>query len=67
MARFRVLGQLTTSSPGNGDGTHRVLEVNDTPWSDQGELNGFHPTNDAAYNVIRDAAKALNPDLRKMN
>ena len=42
------------------------LQVKDIPWSDQGELNGFHPTNDAAYNVIRDTAKALNLDLRKM-
>lgn len=42
------------------------MDVKDIPWSDQGELNGFHPTNDAAYNVIRDTAKALNLDLRKM-
>jgi phosphonate transport system substrate-binding protein len=42
------------------------LQVKNIPWSDQGELNGFHPTNDAAYNVIRDTAKALNLDLRKM-
>jgi len=42
------------------------LEVKNVPWSDQGELNGFHPTNDAAYNVIRDTAKSLNLDLRKM-
>jgi len=42
------------------------LQVKDIPWSDQGQLNGFHPTNDAAYNVIRDTAKLLNLDLRKM-
>jgi len=42
------------------------LDVKDIPWSDQGQLNGFHPTNDAAYNVIRDTAKLLNLDLRKM-
>lgn len=42
------------------------MEVKDIPWSDQGQLNGFHPTTDAAYNVIRDTAKALNLDLRKM-
>ena len=42
------------------------LEVKDIPWSDQGQLNGFHPTNDVAYNVIRDTAKLLNLDLRKM-
>jgi phosphonate transport system substrate-binding protein len=42
------------------------LEVKNVPWSDQGELNGFHPTNDAAYDVIREASKSLNLDLRKM-
>lgn len=42
------------------------LQVKDIPWSDQGLLNGFHPTNDAAYDVIRDTAKLLNLDLRKM-
>ena len=42
------------------------LQVKDIPWSDQGLLNGFHPTNDAAYNIIRDTAKVLNLDLRKM-
>lgn len=42
------------------------MQVKDIPWSDQGQLNGFHPTNDAAYNVIRDTAKLLNLDLRKM-
>ncbi|QSI30037.1 phosphonate ABC transporter substrate-binding protein [Variovorax sp. RKNM96] len=42
------------------------LQVKNIPWSDQGELNGFHPTNDAAYNIIRDTAKVLNLDLRKM-
>jgi len=42
------------------------LEVKDIPWSDQGLLNGFHPTNDAAYNIIRETAKTLNLDLRAM-
>jgi phosphonate transport system substrate-binding protein len=42
------------------------LEVKDIPWSDQGTLNGFHPTNDAAYDIIRDTAKILNLDLKKM-
>jgi phosphonate transport system substrate-binding protein len=42
------------------------LQVKDIPWSDQGLLNGFHPTNDAAYNVIRDTAKILKLDLGKM-
>ncbi|MBP6018306.1 MAG: phosphonate ABC transporter substrate-binding protein [Burkholderiaceae bacterium] len=42
------------------------LDVKDIPWSDQGMLNGFHPTTDSAYDVIRDTAKVLNLDLRKM-
>ena len=42
------------------------LQVKDIPWSDQGMLNGFFPTNDAAYNVIRETAKSLNLDMRKM-
>lgn len=42
------------------------MDVKDIPWSDQGMLNGFQPTNDAAYNVIRDTAKLLNLDLKKM-
>lgn len=42
------------------------LQVKDIPWSDQGLLNGFHPTTDAAYDVIRDTAKILNLDLKKM-
>ena len=42
------------------------LDVKDIPWSDQGLLNGFHPTNDAAYDIIRETAKTLNLDLRKM-
>lgn len=42
------------------------LEVKDIPWSDQGLLNGFHPTNDAAYDVIRETARVLKLDLRGM-
>lgn len=42
------------------------LQVKDIPWSDQGLLNGFHPTNDAAYNIIRETAKILNLDLKQM-
>lgn len=40
--------------------------IKDLPWGDQGVLNGFQPTNDAAYDVIRDTAKTLNIDLRSM-
>nr|WP_235514808.1 phosphate/phosphite/phosphonate ABC transporter substrate-binding protein [Acidovorax sp. Root217] len=42
------------------------LDVKDIPWSDQGMLNGFHPTNDKAYDIIRETAKVLNLDLRAM-
>lgn len=42
------------------------LEVKDIPWSDQGLLNGFHPTSDAAYDVIRETARVLKLDLRGM-
>jgi phosphonate transport system substrate-binding protein len=42
------------------------LQVKDIPWSDQGLLNGFHPTTDAAYDVIRETAKILKLDLKKM-
>jgi phosphonate transport system substrate-binding protein len=41
-------------------------EIKDLPWGDQGMLDGFQPTTDAAYDPIRDAAKVLDLDLRKM-
>ena len=43
-----------------------LANVKDLPWGDQGVLNGFAPTNDAAYDVVRDTAKALKLDLRSM-
>lgn len=43
-----------------------LANVKDLPWGDQGVLNGFQPTNDAAYNIIRDTAQALKLDLRSM-
>ena len=43
-----------------------LANVKDLPWGDQGMLNGFQPTNDAAYDVVRDTAKALKLDLRSM-
>ena len=43
-----------------------LANVKDLPWGDQGVLNGFQPTDDAAYNVIRDTAKVLKLDLRSM-
>lgn len=42
------------------------LNIEDITWADQGKLNRFVETNDAAYDVIRDTAKALNLDLKKM-
>ncbi|MBB2496194.1 phosphonate ABC transporter substrate-binding protein [Aquipseudomonas ullengensis] len=43
-----------------------LASMKDVPWGDQGMLNGFQPTNDAAYDVVRDTAKVLNLDLRSM-
>jgi phosphonate transport system substrate-binding protein len=43
-----------------------LANVKDLPWGDQGVLNGFQPTNDAAYNVVRDTATVLKLDLRSM-
>ena len=41
-----------------------VMEL--APWGDQGLLNGFQPTTDAAYDVVRDTATVLDLDLGKM-
>lgn len=43
-----------------------LAEIKDLPWGDQGLLDGFAPTNDQAYDVVRQTAKALNLDLGKM-
>ena len=43
-----------------------LAEIKGLPWGDRGELNGFAPTNDQAYDVVRNTAKALNLDLGKM-
>ena len=40
--------------------------LKDVKWGDQGVLNGFQPTNDAAYDVVRETAKVLKLDLRSM-
>lgn len=40
--------------------------IKDVKWGDQGVLNGFVATDDSAYNVVRDAAKILNLDLKGM-
>jgi len=41
-------------------------EIKDVPWGDQGMLDGFQPTRDAAYDVVRDTAKVLDLDLRRL-
>ena len=43
-----------------------LADVKDLPWGDQGVLNGFAPTNDAAYDVVRQTAKVLKLDLGSM-
>ncbi|BEG77048.1 phosphate/phosphite/phosphonate ABC transporter substrate-binding protein [Achromobacter xylosoxidans] len=40
--------------------------IKNVPWGDQGMLDGFQATNDAAYDVVRDTAKVLKLDLRSM-
>ncbi len=42
------------------------LNIRDITWADQGKLNRFVETNDAAYDVIRETARTLNLDLRTM-
>ena len=42
------------------------LAIRDITWADQGKLNRFVETNDAAYNVIRETARVLNLDLSRM-
>ena len=41
------------------------LAIKNMNWSDQGMLNGFKETNDAAYDVIRETAKLAKIDLKK--
>lgn len=43
-----------------------LANVKDVPWGDQGMLDGFQPTTDAAYDVVRDTATVLDLDLGKM-
>ncbi|MDH0300970.1 MULTISPECIES: phosphonate ABC transporter substrate-binding protein [unclassified Pseudomonas] len=40
--------------------------IKDVPWGDQGMLDGFQPTRDAAYDVVRDTARVLDLDLRSL-
>ena len=41
------------------------LGIRNMNWSDQGMLNGFKETSDAAYDVVRETAKLANIDLKK--
>jgi phosphonate transport system substrate-binding protein len=41
-------------------------EVRDIPWGKHGTIARFEPTTDAAYEVVRDTAKLLKLDLKKM-
>ena len=43
-----------------------LASIKGVPWGDQGLLDGFQPTTDAAYDVVRDTAKVLNLDLRRL-
>ncbi|MET0520109.1 MAG: phosphate/phosphite/phosphonate ABC transporter substrate-binding protein, partial [Burkholderiaceae bacterium] len=43
-----------------------LAALKDVKWGDQGVLNGFQPTSDAAYDVVRETAKVLKLDLRSM-
>lgn len=43
-----------------------LASIKDVPWGDQGVLDGFQPTTDAAYDVVRDTARVLDLDLRRL-
>ncbi|WP_313301692.1 phosphonate ABC transporter substrate-binding protein [Diaphorobacter sp.] len=43
-----------------------MADIKGLPWGDQGMLDGFAPTNDQAYDVVRQTAKILKLDLGKM-
>ena len=43
-----------------------LASIKEVPWGDQGVLNGFQPTTDASYDVVRETAKVLDLDLRSM-
>ncbi len=43
-----------------------LASMKDVPWGDQGQLDGFQKTDDAAYNVVRETAKVLKLDLKGM-
>jgi phosphonate transport system substrate-binding protein len=41
-------------------------QIHNMPWGPQTTIKRFSPTDDAAYDVIRETAKLLNLDLKKM-
>jgi phosphonate transport system substrate-binding protein len=41
-------------------------EIHDLPWGSHSNIKRFEPTTDAAYNVVRDTAKLLDLDLKKL-
>jgi phosphonate transport system substrate-binding protein len=43
-----------------------LSEIRDMPWGEHSVIKRWQPTNDAAYDVVRDTARLLNLDLRKM-
>ncbi|MFJ4346285.1 phosphonate ABC transporter substrate-binding protein [Pseudomonas sp. NPDC089401] len=43
-----------------------MAQVKNVAWTDQGMLNGFQPTNDKAYDVVRETAQVLDLDLGGM-
>ena len=43
-----------------------MADIKDLPWGDQGVLNGFAATDDQAYDVVRQTARALDLDLGSM-
>ena len=43
-----------------------LSQIHDMPWGPSIVIKRFQPTSDAAYDVVRDTAKLLNLDLKKM-
>ncbi len=43
-----------------------LSEIHDMPWGQHSVIKRWLPTNDAAYDVVRETAKVLNLDLKKM-
>lgn len=43
-----------------------LAEIRDMPWGAHSVIKRWEPTNDAAYDVVRDTAKLLNLDLKKL-